>query len=243
MAAPPTSDDAPLSPAPFFARREWGPLYQAVRTALVARGWRAIPLTLAAVCLIVLFQSVQDQGWGYGLVRDIGFVRAADPLWLALLRTPASLFVPALSLPVWGALAQVLLVFGIAEITLGWLRTLLVAYVCTLTGTLYARFGVAIGPDGLFGLPASDAQVVDTGPSAAVAGLMVCVCVSMRAWFTGVLVVVAMVVEVIVKPNLAGREHLVAIGTALVLCVLTALRRRRLAGGGADRSGAPPVRS
>ncbi|GLF95584.1 hypothetical protein SYYSPA8_14825 [Streptomyces yaizuensis] len=61
--------------------------------------------------------------------------------------------------------------FGIAEIVLGRVRTLVVAYVRTLAGTLYARFGVAVGPDGLLGLPASDAWIVDTGPSAAVAGL------------------------------------------------------------------------
>lgn len=102
-----------------FARREWGPLYTALRTALVTKKWRAIPLTLGAVCLTGLFQLVQNQSWGYGPVHDIGFVTAEDPLWVALLRTPLSLFVPALDLPVWGALAQVLLVFAIAEIALG----------------------------------------------------------------------------------------------------------------------------
>ncbi|MFD7549604.1 hypothetical protein ACFV0R_06995 [Streptomyces sp. NPDC059578] len=233
-----------MNRAASFARREWGPFYEAVRNALVVQGWRAIPLTLVSMALIVLFDAVQNQEWGHGFVQDIGFVRAADPMWLALLRTPASLFVPALSLPTWGALAQVLLVFGTAEIVLGRPRTLVVAYVCTLAGTLYARFGVAVGPDGLLGLSAVDAQVVDTGPSAAVTGLAICVCMSLRAWFTAVLVVVAMAVEVVVKTNLAGREHFVAIVTALVLCALTALLRRRAsahgADGGAGRSAVPP---
>jgi hypothetical protein len=217
-----------------WARREWGPLYGEVRTALATRGWRAIPLTLVSMGLIVLFQAVQNQGWGHGFVQDIGFVRAADPVWLALLRTPASLFVPALSLPTWGALAQVLLVFGLAEIVLGGLRTVVVAYVCTLAGTCYARFGVAVGPGGPFGLAASDAQVVDTGPSAAVTGLAICVCVQGRAWFTLVLVVGAMTAEVVVRSNLAGREHLVAIVAALALCAFTALRRRRRSTGDGD---------
>ncbi|MFJ6808444.1 hypothetical protein ACIQRK_20860 [Streptomyces anulatus] len=211
----------------FFARREWGPLYSTVRAALAARGWRAISLTLVSVALIVLLQFFQNESWGHGFVRDIGFVRARDPLWLALLRTPLSLFVPALDLPVWGSLAQVLLVFGIAEITLGRAETFLVAYVCTLAGTLYARLGVAVGPGALIGLPASDALVVDTGPSAAVVGLVVCVCLRMRAWFTGALVIVAMTIEVIALPNLAGREHLVAIGAALALSGLLTLRRAR----------------
>ncbi|MFE3022291.1 hypothetical protein [Streptomyces sp. NPDC059256] len=230
-----------MNTATSFARREWGPLYGAVQTALATRGWRAIPLTLASVCLIALLQIVQNQSWGRGFVQDVGFVRAQDPIWLALLRTPLSLFVPAPSLPLWGALAQVLLVFGIAEICLGRPRTLLVAYVCTLTGTFCARFGIAIGPDSAFGLPVSDAQVVDTGPSAAVAGLAVCVCVALRAWLTGALVILVMVIEVIVKPNMAGKEHLVAIGAALALCALAAILRRRRPSVSGDRSRPPPL--
>jgi hypothetical protein len=96
---------------------------------------------------------VQNQSWGYQFVQDTGAVRAEDPLWLALLRTPLSLFVPALDLPVWGALAQILLVFGIAEICLGRWRTLVIAYAATLAGTLYARVGIWLGPTARSGCP------------------------------------------------------------------------------------------
>ncbi|WP_405873083.1 hypothetical protein OHB11_27450 [Streptomyces zaomyceticus] len=229
-----------------FARREWGPLFGTVRSALVSRRWRAVPMTLAAVCLTALFQVAQNQDWGYRPVQNIGFVRAEDPLWLALLRTPLSLFVPALDLPVWGALAQVLLVFGIAEICLGRRRTLAVAYLATLCGTLYARVGIALGPDGPFGLPATDAQVVDTGPSAAVVGLAVYVCWRQGARWTGALVVVAMVVEVIIKPNLAGKEHLAAIAGVLVLMGVQSWRERRQEGvepRPGTRSWKPPIKS
>ncbi|MFE9455454.1 hypothetical protein [Streptomyces californicus] len=200
------------------AVREWGPLVTAVRAALAERGVRALALTLTATALTALVQVVQNRSWGYGPVHALGTVRAEDPLWPALLRTPLSLFVPALDLPVWGALAQILLVFGVAEICLGRWRTLAVAYAATLAGTLYARIGVALGPEAFLGLPASDARVVDTGPSAAVVGLAVYVCHQRRAWFTGALVVVAMVVEVLVKDNLAGREHLAAIAVVLAVC-------------------------
>ncbi|MFB7515951.1 hypothetical protein [Streptomyces sp. NPDC056144] len=229
-----------------FARREWGPLFGTVRAALAERGWRAVAMTLAAVCLTAAFQVVQNQEWGYQPVQDIGSVRAEDPLWLALLRTPLSLFVPALDLPVWGALAQVLLVFGIAEICLGRWRTLAVAYLATLCGTLYARVGIALGPESVLGLPASDALVVDTGPSAAVVGLAVYVCWRYRAWWTGGAVVVAMVVEVIVKPNLAGKEHLAAIVGVLVLIAVQAWRERGQEGvepPPGTRSWKPPIRS
>ncbi|MFD3997304.1 hypothetical protein [Streptomyces sp. NPDC058583] len=229
-----------------FARREWGPLFLTVRTALLTKRWRAVPMTLSAVCLTALFQLVQNQDWGYQPVQNIGSVRAEDPFWLALLRTPLSLFVPALDLPVWGALAQVLLVFGIAEICLGRWRTLAVAYLATLCGTLYARAGIALGPDNPLGLPATDAQVHDTGPSAAVVGLAVYVCWRYGARWTGTLVVVAMVVEVIVKPNLAGREHLAAIAGVLVLMGIQAWRERGQEGvepRPGTRSWKPPIKS
>ncbi|MEU8523162.1 hypothetical protein [Streptomyces sp. NBC_01216] len=225
-----------------FARREWGPLAAVVRTRLTARTWRAIPMTVAAVCLIGLFQIAQNQDWGYRAVQDVGAVRAEDPWWAALLRTPLSLFVPALDLPVWGALAQVLVVFGIAELALGRWRTLVIAYAATSAGTLYARAAVALGPDSPFGLPASDARVTDTGPSAAVVGLAVYVCHRYRAYWTGAAVIVAMVAEVLVKNNLAGKEHLAAITAVLLItAVADRLRWRRRRAGGQPPSGPGPA--
>ncbi|MEU3735893.1 MULTISPECIES: hypothetical protein [unclassified Streptomyces] len=225
-----------------LTRREWGPLYATVREGIAERRWRAAPMTLAAVCLTALFQFTQNQSWGYQFVQNIGSVRAEEPLWLSLLRTPLSLFVPALDLPVWGALAQILLVFGIAEICVGWWRTLVVGYVATLAGTLYARVGIEWGPGSPLGLPASDAQVVDTGPSAAVVGLAVYVCWRYRAWFTAGLVIAVMVVEVLIKNNLAGKEHLAAIAAVLVLCACSEMLQRR-GGRVSSGSGLPPIRS
>ncbi|MFE6163633.1 hypothetical protein ACFQ7F_32500 [Streptomyces sp. NPDC056486] len=224
-----------------LARREWGPLYVTVRGGITGRRWRAAPMTLAAVCLTALLQFVQNQSWGYQFVQNIGSVRAEEPLPLALLRTPLSLFVPALDLPVWGALAQILLVFGIAEICVGWWRTLVIGYVATLAGTLYARVGIDWGPGHPLGLPASAAQVVDTGPSAAVVGLAVYVCWRYRARFTAGFVIALMVVEVLVKNNLAGREHLAAIVAVLVLGACTAVSQRR--GRASSGSGLPPIQS
>ncbi|MEU6390257.1 hypothetical protein [Streptomyces sp. NPDC046939] len=201
-----------------WAREEWGPLFTLVRARLLARRWRSAPLTAAAMALTATLQYAQNQSWGYQFVQDTGSVRADDPLWLALLRTPLSLFVPALDLPVWGALAQILVVFGLAELCLGRWRTLTIAYATTLAGTLYARLGVALGPDAPLGLPASDARLVDNGPSAAVVGLAVYVCWRHRARWTGALVVALMVIECLVEPNLAGKEHLAAIVAALALC-------------------------
>ncbi|MFJ7148093.1 hypothetical protein ACIQVT_07815 [Streptomyces sp. NPDC100445] len=211
-----------------WARAEWGPLYGAVSTPLRQRGPVALPMTVGAVFLTAFLQYVQNQPWGYRPVQALGAVRAEDPLWAALLRTPLSLFVPALDLPVWGALAQLLLVFGVAELCLGWWRTLVIAYAATLAGTLYARVGITLGAHAPFGLPWTDAQVVDTGPSAAVVGLAVFVSWRYGAYGTAGAVTLAMVVEVLVKENLAGKEHLAALMAVGVLCLLVAARHRQV---------------
>ncbi|MFF0966738.1 hypothetical protein ACWDQO_25610 [Streptomyces sp. NPDC003703] len=205
---------------------EWARVYGAVRGPLLGRGPRAVPMTLAAVCLTALLYFAQHRPWGDALVRRTGVVRADDPLWRALLHTPLSLCVPAPDLPVWGALAQVLCVFGVAEICLGRPRTLAVAYAATLTGTLYARLGLALGPHHPLGLPPADAHVVDTGPSAAVVGLAVYVGLRHGAYLTAGAVTAAMAAEAALKDNLAGKEHLAAIaGAALLYAAPAALRR------------------
>ncbi|MFI1796044.1 hypothetical protein ACH427_01605 [Streptomyces sp. NPDC020379] len=231
------------------AYTEWGPLVGTVRRALARGKLRAVPMTLSAVVLTSVFQLVQNQPWGFQPVQKLGSVQAQLPWWLALLRTPLSLFVPALDLPVWGALAQILLVFGIAEICLGKWRTLAIAYIATLAGTMYARLAIHIGPDSVLGLPPDAAKVIDTGPSAAVVGLAVYVSWRYRAWFTCATVVLAMVGEAVIKPNLAGKEHIAAVLAMLVLCVADEVRRRRKPGPDAyeeaagQRSGAPASRS
>ncbi|MCX5196875.1 hypothetical protein OOK31_23760 [Streptomyces sp. NBC_00249] len=197
-------------------------MFWTLKDALVRDRWRAVPMTLGAVALTSVFQIVQNTSWGFQPVQNLGSVKAVDPLWLALLRTPLSLFVPALDLPVWGALAQILLVFGIAEICIGWWRTLLIGYVATLAGTTYARIGLSVGHDHPFGLPVSDRIVNDTGPSAAVVGLAIYVCWRYRAHLTGALVILVMTGEVLFKDNLAGKEHLAAIAAVMVLCLVRA---------------------
>ncbi len=226
-----------------WARAEWGPLCAAVRGPLVRRRWRAVPLAVTAVCLTAALHAAHTQPWGHRFVQDVGTVRAADPLWLVLLRTPLSLFVPALDLPVWGALAQLLLVFGLAELCLGRWRTLALAYAATLAGTMYARLGVRLGPGSPLGLPASDRWVVDTGPSAAVVALAVFLGVRHRAYVTAALVVAAMVAEVVLKENLAGKEHLAAIAAVLVLCAAGEVRQRCSRERVRSGSGAPPIQS
>lgn len=76
------------------------------------------------------------------------------------------------------------------------------------------------------GLPPEIGQVLDTGPSAAVVGLFTYLSVIRRAPIVFALTGGSMVWESIVKPNLAGREHLIAVGAAIVLAVLHGRCRR-----------------
>ena len=55
--------------------------------------------------------------------------------------------------------------------------------------------------------------------------------------------VVVVVVEVVLKENLAGKEHLAAIGVVLVLCAVGELRQRRSRDRAGSGSGAPPIQS
>ncbi|WP_228718265.1 hypothetical protein [Kitasatospora acidiphila] len=196
---------------------EWGTLFGTVWESVRTKRLAAVPLAVGATLLILLFDIAQQLPHGQRVVNQLGGVKAGQPLDLSLLRTPLSLFVPALDLPVWGALVQVLVVFGIAEIVLGRRATLVIAYACTLAGTLFARIGVALGRDHLPGLSPALAHVRDTGPSAAVVALILCVAWKTRARVTAVGVFVVMAVEVIAIPNLAGMEHIVALCTAVLL--------------------------
>ncbi|MEY9878091.1 hypothetical protein ABH931_007615 [Streptacidiphilus sp. MAP12-33] len=218
---------AALSAVRTGAEREWGALVRALRTGLRGRGLAAMPLTICATLAILAFQVWQQSPSGAAIVEQLGVVRASLPLHVALSRTPLSLFVPAPDLPVWGAALQVFVVFGIAELTLGRFRTLAISYAATLAATMYARQGIAMGPDRFFGLSYNAEFVRDTGPSVAVVALAVCIAWRYRARITGAVLVAAMIAEALTLPNLAGAEHLVAILTALTLAAGAELVHRR----------------
>jgi hypothetical protein len=217
----------------------WGRLRSELRVLFAGpwarlrrRGLRAIPFTVVSVLLTLTFWFLWKVERMGPFVHAVGGVRADLPWWEALYKTPLSLFVPAPDLPVWGALAQVLLVFGLAELTLGRVRTLVLAYVATVFGTFSARPMIALGEDHWLGVSDKVGHVLDTGPSAAVVALVVAVTFVRRAWIFFTLIWAAMIAEVIVKPNLAGREHLVAMAAVLVFCVV--FDRKWLAGPAAD---------
>ncbi|MER8030096.1 hypothetical protein ABTZ78_14185 [Streptomyces bauhiniae] len=220
-------------------RGEWHAIVVDPVRHLAHRGLSGLLLAFVAASGVILFHDLAQHPAGATWVRRLGGVTADLPLWLSLLRTPVSLYVPALDLPVWAGITQLFLAFALAELVLGRARTLAIAYATTLAGTLTARLMIALGPGWWgFGLPAECGTVLDTGPSAAVVGLFTYLAVVRRAPVVFTLTGGSMVWESIAVPNLAGREHLVAVSAALVLGLL---RGRRLRLPYARASGPAPV--
>ncbi|MFE9608172.1 hypothetical protein [Streptomyces sp. NPDC006012] len=202
-------------------RGEWQGIVVDPLRQLRRRGPSGLLLAFVAAFGVIFFHDLAQRPTGALVVWRLGGVTADLPLWLALLRTPVSLYVPALDLPVWAGITQLFLAFALAELALGRARTLAVAYAATLAGTLSVRVMIAIGPGwwGL-GLPPEVGQVLDTGPSAAVVGLFTYLSVVRRAPVVFALTGGSMVWESITVPNLAGREHLIAVAGAMVLGLL-----------------------
>jgi hypothetical protein len=200
-------------------RGEWyGIVVDPVRQ-LLRRGLWALVAAFVACFGVIFFHALAQHPSGEVAVRLLGGVSGDLPLWLALLRTPVSLYVPALDLPVWAGLTQLFLAFALAELALGRGRTLVIAYTATLAGTLTVRLMIALGPGrcGGLGLPPTAGHVLDTGPSAAVVGLFTYLAVVRRAPVVFTLTSGSMVWESVAVPNLAGREHLIAVAMAVVL--------------------------
>lgn len=203
-----------------------------VLTRLRAQGWRAAPFALCSSALVTAFALLQHTNAGWSFVEHVAAVYQALPIWLIVLRLPLSMFAPAPDLPAWGAVAQVLVVFAAAEIQLGRWRTLLVAVCTNALTTLSARLmwwaGAMLG----VGTPQIDAYELDTGPSTVVVALAVYVLLRRRAYLLASATAGAMALETVLLPNLAGREHLVAIGLGAAAFILgdrlpVALRDRR----------------
>ncbi|WP_367223901.1 hypothetical protein [Streptomyces sp. 16-176A] len=202
-------------------RGEWDAIVVDPVRRLMRRGPAGLLLACVAAFGVIFFHAIAQHPRGETVVRLVGGVQADLPLWQALLRTPVSLYVPALDLPVWAGITQLFLAFALAELTLGRGRTLFISYATTLAGTLTVRVMLAMGPGwwGL-GLPPEVGHVLDTGPSAAVVGLFTYLSVVRRAPVVFFLTGGSMVVESVLKPNLAGREHLIAVATALILALI-----------------------
>jgi hypothetical protein len=194
----------------------------------------AIPGTVVCVAIIALFALLQHFPGGLTLMLDVAGVHQAEPLWEVLLQLPLSMFAPAPMLPAWGAMLQVALAFGISECWLGWRRMIMIAVVTSAVTSMAARVMVFIQSTFSIGTPEIDNWQLDTGPSVAVVALLVYLALRLRTYWIVAVTAVSMGGEAAILPNLAGREHLVAISlgflTYFVLDVWGPAWKRRRAG-------------
>jgi len=190
------------------------------------RGIRGYLLTAVVASAIVLMWWA-DHAAGRSVVAMCCSERVGAPFGVSLLRLPGSLLAPAALLPVWGSVVQVLLAFGLAEAAVGNRRTLTVAGLAHTIGTLAGRYFVWYAPAVLGGLPASWRYALDTGPSAATCGLGVYVATIVGCPRLGGLLAVAVLAGFALHPDLAGREHIVAlvVGAAAAAIQLLVFRR------------------
>jgi hypothetical protein len=192
------------------------------------RGFRATWLGVAVAVAIAVAAGLSAWPPATALVDAAGRESASLPLWEALARLPGSLVVPALNLPPWGAVAQVLLVFGLVQASLGARRVALVGLAAHVGATLAARIALLAAPFVLPGLTRADVFTRDTGPSVAVAALAVHLAARRQLHGVVALVTSCFLVEVVVRPDLAGYEHLVGIAIGLALAWVGRPRPRRL---------------
>lgn len=202
-----------------------GPPWRVLRAAKFS----AFPIALTCTALIGVFALIQHTTAGWWVVEHVAGVYQALPLPLILLRLPLSMLAPAPDLPAWGAMLQVLVVFALSEAHLGRLRTLVTAVCVNGLTTVSARVMVIVGLHLAIGTPQVDQYELDTGPSTVVVALCIYVALQCRAYLVFAITAVAMAGEAIALPNLAGREHLVALGLGVAAYLIgerRTLRRR-----------------
>lgn len=176
----------------------------------------AIPGTLVCVALIGFFGLIQHSVGGLSFMLAVAGIHQNEPLWEVLTQIPLSMFAPAPDLPVWGALTQVFIAFGIAECWLGWKRTVGIAVWTSAVTSVVARIMAAVSSHLFIGTPEVDKFQLDTGPSVAVVALLVYLALRLRTYWIVAVTALSMGSEAAILPNLAGREHLVAISLGFI---------------------------
>jgi hypothetical protein len=159
-------------------------------------------------------------GYGIGGLRPVllsaGAVRAALPMATELGRLPISAFLPTVELPLAAAVVQVVVVFGLAELLLGRVSMVVLAAGAHVLSTLLARALIVLGTVWMVGLPASQAGVLDTGPSAMTTAVGAWLLLRVRALWCVSILGAGLVCAAMVQDNIDGREHLAAFGCGLI---------------------------
>src|SRR4051794_434691 len=122
-----------------------------MRSVLPQRGAR-FPLVAAGLTAAVAgLAALQPAGIAPAVLGRGAAARAARPFGPGLQRVPLSVGAGAPTLPGWGGLAEVVVVFAVAEWAIGRTRAVAVALGAHAGGTLAGGAMIALGPDHLLG--------------------------------------------------------------------------------------------
>jgi hypothetical protein len=185
-----------------------------------ARGVSGFSLTIALSGALVVMSVLDITHPGRRLVDACCVVRASEPMHVELAWLIGSIFAPAPHLPLWGAVLQVVVVVGLAELLLGWRWALTVGLACHVAATLAARGMFAVGPNhlGALALPLSMVAERDTGSSALTVGLAGSLVVRERLRGLTVAYLIGLATATLLAAtSVAGVEHLVAAGVGMLL--------------------------
>jgi len=212
-------------------------LFRMVRGCVRTRGFRGLALGPIGAAVTVSVALWQHYGWAPGALAAWTAESVALPLTMAIIRLPGSLVATAPQLPVWGAVAQVLVVLVLAQAALGIRRTLALTLLAQCVSSGAGRIMAHLGPHTFLGLSPASVALRDTGPSAATVSLAVAVGLTCRARRLTAILVAALITASFLQPGLAASEHLVAI--ALGFAWFLGSRLRSALGGGRPGSQAP----
>jgi len=202
----------------------WRPLWAGLRL----RRWREWWLGPAGGLLVCVLALLFRTEHGHGLIHVIAITHARDSWPVLLGRLPLSMVAPAQMLPFAFAVLQVTVVFGVAQILLGWRQTLVVAVLGHGLATMSSRFWIWLGPP--VGLPPRYLDFPDAGPSVAVVALIAFIAMERRLRWLAAVLVAYHVAEMVIFHGLSQREHLVGVTVGVTAAALrSALRTWRRA--------------
>ena len=197
-----------------------------VRSRWREAGWQAYPLSIVAPVLIVAADIMRRSTRSSRVLDALSAVRLSQPVWRAMARSPLSLVAPAPRLPVWGAVAQVVLVVVLAEAFVGTRRTLAIAVSTQVLVNIIAHAAVVIGHASWLGITATHLTDRDTGPSVAVVAIGMAVAVAARAPILAGLLAASMAIETALLPDIAGHEHILGLLVGFSFGVVVVVRQR-----------------
>lgn len=197
--------------------RRVGRCWRAGRRPVLAAGLGAMSIAGAAAYNVRSLRSA---------AISVGGVRATLPWRVELVRLPGSVFLPTSDLPLVLAVAQIVVVLGLAEMLLGRWATLAVALAGHVVSTLVARLDIGFGALGVLSLSAGQAHALDTGPSAMTTAVGAWLLMRYRANICIILLGGALLIAGALQNNLDGREHLIAFCCGLLLGLVPSLRSR-----------------